>query len=162
MVIESSWVFPLIAWWFLQGHLPTIDFTNLVQPTQSYPAILKRETRCVPTWSLPSGYVKIAMENGHWWRLFPLNMVIFPSYDVVITRGYSTFLVFPNCCGFLDELKLYLFDPDFIGLGMGEWPEPMTWTIRRCHHPISLNEAHVVEANVLPMCSETRGNHQVE
>ena len=29
---------------------------------------------------LPSGYVKIAIENDHFWWIFPLKMVIFHSY----------------------------------------------------------------------------------
>ena len=31
-------------------------------------------------WDLPSGYVKIAIENDHEEWIFPLNMVIFNSY----------------------------------------------------------------------------------
>ena len=29
---------------------------------------------------VPSGYVKITIENGHLWWIFPLKMVIFHSY----------------------------------------------------------------------------------
>jgi hypothetical protein len=35
--------------------------------------------QCTRVW-LPSGYVKIAIENGHLWWIFPLKMVIFHSY----------------------------------------------------------------------------------
>ena len=37
---------------------------------------------------LPSGYVKIAIENGHLWWVFPLKMVIFHSY-VSLPEGSS-------------------------------------------------------------------------
>ena len=36
--------------------------------------------RCLMMVDIPSGYVKIAIENGHLERVFPLKMVIFSSY----------------------------------------------------------------------------------
>jgi hypothetical protein len=49
------------------------------------------------SFQLPSGYVKIAMENGSFIDVVPIKMVIFKGFLYVYQRVSPQFLASPHC-----------------------------------------------------------------
>jgi hypothetical protein len=72
----TTWNFARKSW-----HLPVAIIPEAKFPPDSH-FIGKKGFHL----DLPSGYVKIAIENYHLWWIFPLKMVIFHSY-VSLPKG---------------------------------------------------------------------------